>query len=41
MLGNGTMAGFVPTRDASKAQRFYEDVLGFAMVKDNERFGRR
>jgi len=30
------MAGFIPTRDASKARRFYEDVLGFSVVSDNE-----
>ena len=30
------MNGFVPTKDASKARAFYEGVLGFELVGDNE-----
>ena len=30
------MNGFVPTKDAAKARAFYEGVLGFELVGDNE-----
>jgi catechol 2,3-dioxygenase-like lactoylglutathione lyase family enzyme len=36
MLKSFPMNGFVPTKDAAKARAFYEDVLGFDLVSDNE-----
>lgn len=36
MLASMPMNGFVPTKDASKARAFYEGVLGFELVGDNE-----
>ena len=36
LLDNAAMVGFVPTKDATKARAFYEGVLGFSVVSDNE-----
>jgi catechol 2,3-dioxygenase-like lactoylglutathione lyase family enzyme len=36
MLNSFPMNGFVPTKDAPKARAFYEGVLGFELVSDNE-----
>ena len=36
MLDKMPMNGFVPTADAEKARAFYEGVLGFKLISDNE-----
>ncbi|HEX5275571.1 MAG TPA: VOC family protein [Candidatus Rubrimentiphilum sp.] len=36
MLNNFPMNGFVPTKDPAKARAFYEGVLGFELIGDNE-----
>ncbi len=36
MLSSFPMNGFVPIKDAGKARTFYEGVLGFELVSDNE-----
>lgn len=36
MLASIPMNGFVPTSDAEKARAFYEGVLGFELISDNE-----
>ena len=36
MLNSFPMNGFVPTKDAAKARAFYEGVLGFELISDNE-----
>jgi catechol 2,3-dioxygenase-like lactoylglutathione lyase family enzyme len=36
MLNSFPMNGFVPTKDAAKARAFYEGMLGFELVGDNE-----
>jgi catechol 2,3-dioxygenase-like lactoylglutathione lyase family enzyme len=35
MLSHGKMIGFVPTKDAAQARRFYEGKLGFVFVSDD------
>ncbi len=36
MLSNYPMNGFAPTKDPAKARAFYEGLLGFQLVSDNE-----
>jgi catechol 2,3-dioxygenase-like lactoylglutathione lyase family enzyme len=36
MLSSFPMNGFVPIKDAAKARAFYEGVLGFELISDNE-----
>ncbi|HET9392577.1 MAG TPA: VOC family protein [Candidatus Rubrimentiphilum sp.] len=36
MLDKMPMNGFIPTADAEKARAFYEGVLGFPLIGDNE-----
>ncbi|PCE23826.1 glyoxalase [Paraburkholderia acidicola] len=35
MVADGEVMGFIPTVDAAKARRFYEDVLGLRFVSDD------
>jgi catechol 2,3-dioxygenase-like lactoylglutathione lyase family enzyme len=35
-LGSANIIGFVPTKDASKARPFYQDVLGLHFVADDQ-----
>ncbi len=36
MLNSFPMNGFVPTKDPAKAHAFYEGILGFKLLSDNE-----
>jgi catechol 2,3-dioxygenase-like lactoylglutathione lyase family enzyme len=36
VLTGARMNGFVPTKDAEEARSFYEGLLGFALVSDNQ-----
>ncbi|MFY9552608.1 MAG: VOC family protein [Thermoanaerobaculia bacterium] len=36
MLASAKIVGFLPTKDSEKARRFYEGVLGFRFVSDDE-----
>jgi len=36
MLSSNKMIGFVTTRDSSRARQFYEDVLGFKFVSNDQ-----
>lgn len=36
MVFEGTMMGFIPTKDAERARQFYEGVLGMRFVSDDQ-----
>ena len=36
MLGSAKIVAFAPTRDAKKAQKFYQDVLGLKLVNKDK-----